>query len=62
MTAEFKEAGVNAADDKVAALMVERVAFALGSPKSVTSDAGSAKPVESFESAKAAGLFNYGKV
>ena len=62
VTAEFKEAVVNAADDKVAALMVERVAFALGSPKSVTSDAGSAKPVESFESAKAAGLFNYGKV
>jgi len=61
VTAEFREAVVNAADDKTATLLVETVKQAHGSPKSVTSDAGTAKPVESFETAKAAGLFDYSK-
>ncbi len=74
VTAEFKEAVVNAADDAAATLLVETVKRAHGSPRSSTTDPSAAlggkpgdvtaipaKALESFAEAKKAGAFSYEK-
>lgn len=68
VTKEFREAVVNATSDETAKLLVETVSRAHGAPRSSTTSPDAAlgqsdvvKAAESFDAAKAAGLFTYDK-